>query len=275
MKKIITYIIAAVIISGGFSIDQVFSAGIVFEPSTTPTHYDQSVRIDIYIDSDNESINTISGTLSTDDTSTIAEIISGNSLVSLWVEHPTITETKKSVSFSGIIPGGIVIDKGYIFSLIVTSESQNVSLQSSDVIFLKNDGQGTVLATNTSSTILPITEVGSTKVVDTVVPEPFTINRLHNASIFDDRSFIVFSTRDKFSGIHHYRICEWLQCVDGISPYELKNQSPWYMITVRAYDGDVNVRNAYLISPLVIIIIAIVIISGILGTLYGFFVYKK
>ena len=47
------------------------------------------------------------------------------------------------------------------------------------------------------------------------------------------------------------------------------------MITVRAYDGDVNVRNAYLISPLVIIIIAIVIISGILGTLYGFFVYKK
>lgn len=275
MKKIIIYTIASIIISGGFLIQPVFSAGVIFEPSVVPTQYNQSARVDVYINSEHEFINTISGTITADDQSTITDIISGNSLVSLWIEHPTIADTKKSVSFSGIIPGGIVIDKGYIFSLIVTSESQNVSLQSSDVIFLKNDGQGTVLATNTSSTILPITEVGSTKVVDTVVPEPFTINRLHNASIFDDRSFIVFSTRDKFSGIHHYRICEWLQCVDGISPYELKNQSPWYMITVRAYDGDVNVRNAYLISPLVIIIIAIVIISGILGTLYGFFVYKK
>ena len=275
MKKIITYIIAAVIISGGFSIDQVFSAGIVFEPSTTPTHYDQSARIDIYIDSDNESINTISGTLSTDDTSTIAEIISGNSLVSLWVEHPTITETKKSITFSGIIPGGIVTDKGYLFSVIVTSPSETTSLQSSDSIVLKNDGQGTSVPTTNSVITTEITKLASLKSDDTLPPERFTINRLHTASMFDNRNFIVFTTHDKSSGIHHYRICEWLQCVDGISPYELKNQSPWYMITVRAYDGDVNVRNAYLISPLVIIIIAIVIISGILGTLYGFFVYKK
>ncbi len=275
MKKIINSIFYTLVIIGSITAHQVFSAGIIVEPSLIKPEYDQSARIDVYVDTQNELINTISGSIRVDTSSTITQVMTGNSLISLWMDTPTINETKQSVSFSGITPGGITTDHGYLFSLIITSNNPTVTVQSFDSYLLKHDGQGTVFPSTESIISVPIVTRLENPSVDTIAPARFKIIRTHNKAIFDDNKFIVFATTDKASGIDQYRICEWFTCNYGDSPYELKNQSLWYVISVHAYDHKHNVTTAYLVSFYVIIIFAIIFLFSILGILYVLFIRKK
>ena len=207
------------------------------------------------LDTNGESINTVEGDLVYDKNILNVEKISiGNSFVNFWIEKPD-TKVPGTIHFSGITPGGVVLAKGEVFSVIFRGDAEgDVVLSLNNVNLFINDGKGTASKAKTSGINVKIAKNldGIAQPViskDVVIPEKFTITRTQDPSIYNDRYFIVFNSGDKGSGIDHYQVCEYWSCVDEESPYLLKFQNAFYYITVRAYDGDGNIRIARMISP--------------------------
>lgn len=278
-SSIITMIIVFVF-SGHYAHAASFSVSVDKDQITIS----ESVRVDVFIDSENEQINTIAGTLAVD--SAIVEvdkILIGNSMVTFWVDQPTITPQSGTIVFSGVVPGGITTEKGYLFSVIMTGKKSGelpISIVSPTVLL--HDGNGTKVNTVVKNITIPVVSGGvsnqkSYAVIDTVAPEPFEITRTRDSALFDNTWFIVFTAQDKGSGIDRYEICESLisKCIQEKSPYQLSRQSNWYFITVRAFDNQDNMQVAFLVSKNIKITIASVIILGILVMIYVFFIKKR
>ncbi|MEI6400275.1 MAG: cohesin domain-containing protein [bacterium] len=241
----------------------------------------------IILDAENNPINTIEGTVIYDSGYLIPEKISiGNSFISFWIDKPVI-KNNGMIHFSGIVPGGVAVSKGEVFSVsFKASHKGDVSLSLQDVNLLLNDGQGTKDKTNVIDTAISI--IDSTGITDNEQvssddkkePEDFSIIRTRNSAIFDNKYFIVFSTQDKESGIDHYEICEFFEknCIVGESPYELKHQTFLYRIFVKAYDAEGNVRKEVIVSPWLIFVFVIFLLALLFGvvTFYRRFIaYNK
>ncbi len=244
----------------------------------------ESTRIDVFINSENEQINTIAGTLNIDPSLVnVDSVMIGNSIVPFWVEQPALTSSSDTIVFSGVIPGGITTEKGYLFSVVMTAKKTGeipISIISPTVLL--NDGNGTDVPTATKNITVSVVADGISKqqsyeISDTLPPEKFEIVRTKDSSLFDNTWFIVFATQDKGSGIGHYEICEafFSKCVQEKSPFQLSHQSNWYFITVRAFDNQNNMQAAFLVSKNIKITFASVIILGILIMIYVFFIKKR
>lgn len=96
--------------------------------------------------------------------------------------------------------------------------------------------------------------------VDATLPEPFELQIGKEASVFEGKYFVSFSTKDNPSGIDHYELLEEQQ--KGLfkpsqpgtwkvvkSPYVLKDQSLKSVIRVKAIDRAGNERIAEFIPP--------------------------
>ena len=95
---------------------------------------------------------------------------------------------------------------------------------------------------------------------DTTPPDDFAITVAHDANTFDGKFFIVFSTVDKQSGVHHYEVMEddpaRLGFVYGksvksewktvTSPYLLADQTLESRVVVRAIDNAGNIQEKIL-----------------------------
>jgi hypothetical protein len=244
----------------------------------------ESIQVDLFVDSGNVSINTLGGSVVFDPTLLqVEKIINGNSIITFWVESPKENNTTGIIDFSGIIPGGIVNAKGYVFSILFSAkQTGQTPVTVSSPIVLQNDGTGNSLPVSSKEFQMNISgdkdvSVQDYKTTDTISPEKFTIIRTRDNALFDNKWFVVYSTQDKGSGISHYDVCEFLfrKCKTINSPYELENQSNWYRIYVKAYDNNNNVQYAFLFSKNVKITLASVLLLGILITVYVYFFKKK
>ncbi len=244
-------------------------------PSDPSMQVGDHVRVDVLFDTENESINTVSGALNFNaELVTIEALETGSSLVSLWIEKPH-KKTESSITFSGMIPGGLATDQGTLFSVVFRATREGEArFRFSEAESFLNDGTGDIAHTTRSDTIVLITPSSTQEkkqytIVDTVQPEAFTITRIRDESLFDGKWFLVFATQDKGSGVASYRVCESLlrACVDGVSPYELKKQKLFFVTRVHAFDVVGNVRTAFLFSSLakiVVILCSIFLFSYIL-----------
>jgi hypothetical protein len=244
----------------------------------------ESIQVDLFVDSGNVSINTLGGSVVFDPTLLqVEKIINGNSIITFWVESPKENNTTGIIDFSGIIPGGIVNAKGYVFSILFSAkQTGQTPVTVSSPIVLQNDGTGNSLPVSSKEFQMNISgdkdaSIQDYKTTDTISPEKFTIIRTRDNALFDNKWFVVYSTQDKGSGISHYDVCEFLfrKCKTINSPYELENQSNWYRIYVKAYDNNNNVQYAFLFSKNVKITLASVLLLGILITVYVYFFKKK
>ena len=244
----------------------------------------ESMQVDLFIDSENISINTIGGLIVFDpNLLQVEKILNGNSIITFWVESPKEDNINGTINFSGIIPGGIVNQKGYVFSILFSAkQTGQTPVTISSPVVLQNDGVGNSLPVSSKEFQLNISgdkDVSGKdyKIKDTISPEKFTITRTQDKALFDNKWFIVYSTQDKGSGISHYEVCESLfgKCKTINSPYELKNQSNWYGVYVKTYDNNNNVRYAFLISKNIKITLASVLLLCILIVVYGYFFKKK
>jgi hypothetical protein len=231
--------------------------------------------IDIKLDTQNQSINTFEGDLAYDpNILQVEQINTGNSFVSFWVEKPVNSNDGK-VHFSGVVPGGIVITEGNLFSVIFRGKSEgSTKIGINNASLFLNDGVGSNDPVKTKEAILNITKNVDgvfEKVVinDKNLPEKFKILRTKDQSIFDNKWFIVFSAQDKGVGISKYQVCEFFNkyCVDSTSPHLLRHQNPFYYIVVSAYDIEGNMRVSKLISPWIILSVIIIIFALIFLTL--------
>jgi hypothetical protein len=199
-----------------------------FDYASTPHTKNEDFWVTVMLDTLSQSINAIEGNIVVDPRFTIKDINDADSNIPFWIERPI--QDKNTVSFSGIIPGGFVSNKGRVFSLLVRpNEIGNATISARDIKILQNDGKGSSIESTVVAASIQITEGqarSTTEIVDTELPESFTPLVSTNPALFDGKNFVVFSTQDKLSGIKEYQVKEgfWGTYTLAQSPYELQYQ---------------------------------------------------
>jgi len=185
-------------------------------------------------------------------------IYTGNSVIAFWVEQPVLT-SPGILSFSGIIPGGFVGPKGYLFSLILTPiQKGSATIAASQETILLHDGNGTKAQTVKAPLTVMVADNSSLQAFippnDTVPPESFSPEISQDQNIFEGKWFLTFATQDKGSGIDFYQVKEsgqpWSfkslfgknQWVLVQSPYLLQDQTLQSIVWVKAVDKNGNER---------------------------------
>jgi hypothetical protein len=215
----------------------------------------QQFQIDLNINTEKENINAVEGKIVFPiNLLELSEIREGNSIVNLWIEKPTYKED--GIVFSGITPGGYVLNKGLIFSLIFKAKKEGnalISIENSSA--LKNDGNGTKSKLKISNLEINISDINQTnedetfEIIDKESPDTFKPEVSRDPNLFDNKWFVVFAAQDKGSGIDRYEIKEsrynifdFSKWVSALSPYVLTDQELKSNIFVRAIDKAGNER---------------------------------
>jgi len=259
--------------------------------------------VDVRIDPEDDCINTADVNISfSQDILEAIEFSQGNSILTLWVKNPEISQNSGQVSFTGGIPGGFCgrlrgdPGKSNLLGKIVFQVKEIQPELFSDKVTAKvkfldncqvllNDGLGTPAKLNNQNAefeILsgipktPKKEWQEELEKDTVPPEQFEVKVLKDPSVFNGKYFIVFSTTDKQTGVDHYEIQEgkgdWKRAVS--SPYLLENQRLTSIIKVRAIDRAGNERIVkYLPAKKPFPYWVIILI--LFGLVFGCLIYKK
>src|SRR3989344_3964617 len=105
----------------------------------------QNFSVSLSINTEGASINTVSGFVDIpQDKVEIVDVRYGSSIVSLWVERPTVDYGKGIIKFAGGIPGGFSGSNGAILSFGLKARREGkATLTLNDIKVLLNDGQGT------------------------------------------------------------------------------------------------------------------------------------
>lgn len=212
----------------------------------------------------------------------------GESLLTLWPEEPTIDLAKGVVRFNGGIPAGycgrVQGDPGktnIIAKIVFTVPGAATGTKSAigasipvtfgpETQVLLNDGFGTRAPLVAHGAVLTRGALsigkGDNEWLDLVhqdkmPPDLFNISLEHDANTYQGKYFIVFSTVDKQSGVHHYEVTEddpdhpgfvrgkrneHAVPVVATSPYVLRDQTLASRVIVRAYDHAGNTEEARL-----------------------------
>ncbi len=255
------------------------AAELFFEPRAQETGVGQEFQVDLMLDPQGKEINAVSASIVfPQDLLEVLSIRDGSSILTLWVERPTVKDG--AISFSGVAPGGFigimrpenVIEPGKVLGVVFktrgTDAKPNAELTQSGLVGIQNpvvllhDGLGTRAELEISnfefliSKQIPFSEIPIIE-TDTTPPEPFTPEVGSSPNLFDGKWFLVFATQDKESGIDHYEIREsrrktkretgakWL---GAESPYLLKDQKLKSYVYVKALDRAGNERIA-IIEP--------------------------
>jgi len=253
------------------------AANLYLDPAAGEYGKGDTFSAKVRIDNEGECINALDVRLSfPKDKIRAVDVGRGESIITLWVEEPTIDRDAGTVRFSGGIPGGycgrIPGDPGLtnVLAEVVfqipgftvgkgakAGDRATVSFLPETQVLL-SDGLGTPAALVTNGAEFTIGETStSTKDSwravledDDIPPEDFIIELVSNEAVFGGQYFIVFVTTDKQSGLDHYEVQESDLDRDGYirgknkiapwkradSPYLLEDQTLNSTIRVKAVD---------------------------------------
>lgn len=220
------------------------------------------------INTEDTTINTISGVLKVPQALSVTSINHSQSIVNLWVERPQ-TGTN-NIQFSGAIRGGYNGSDGLLFTLsVAATDASSETINFPTVQLYANDGLGTAVATSvkevkvvvgqslTSDTsptsispvggqiprAIPTDEKAVPK--DTQKPRLFTPLLGKQPDSMGGMWFIAFDASDEGSGIKGFEVKEGEgPFVPATSPYVLKDQTLSGKIIVRAIDQSGNVTES-------------------------------
>lgn len=247
-----------------------WAALLYMEPAEEEYYQGDTFVVKIRLDTQGECINAIEANLSFDqDVLEAIDFSQGDSILTLWLESPSINQSSGLISFSGGIPAGFCGrlpgdpgDSDLLGRIIFkASEDRPISgpnptqvefLATSQVLL--NDGLGTPASLSTKKAVFTIMsgvpeaykqEWQEELAKDKISPEDFEIKVNQNQAIFEDKYFIVFSAIDKQTGLDYFEVKEgkrdWKKTT---SPYLLNDQSLSSIIKVKAVDKAGNERIA-------------------------------
>lgn len=276
------------------------ASNVVFNFDKEKLEINEQHELKFYFNRESEEVNAIEGTVLLPlNLLTDIKVKDGGSTASLWVQKPDfeIIDGQGIIKFSAINPAGI---NGYLFSILFIGKN----IGKEDTIFngsiLLADGKGTRKQLDQQIIQINLTENSSTTGISTneplqndfnldkTPPEPFSIYIAKDPKIFDNKTFAVFNTQDKDSGIAFYEILEtndknnpleqssWLK---SNSPYVFKNPSVNKYLFVKAVDKNGNYtistwenpqlgQNKHNPKIYVIIILGIILLSALMFELY-------
>lgn len=264
-KNILSIVLASCLLSLVTASAQ--AAELYFGAHSKEVGVGKTFEIGVLLNTQNQFVNAVEGKIIFPNDLEIVDILDGNSIINLWVEKPHLAESGK-IFFSGIVPGGYLGERGYLFSLVLKAKSTGqTTITTSDERILLNDGEATGAPVHRAPISLSV--VSGTAIEpflpphDPDLPEAFTPAVAQDPNLFDNQYFVVFLTQDKGSGIDHYEILETRNPLArfktgksegmrgwriGDSPYLLQNQKLTSYIFVKAIDKAGNERVSML-SP--------------------------
>jgi hypothetical protein len=270
----------------------VSAASFYFGTDTQTVSDDTVFEVGVFVDTEGELINAVSGDISIPADVSIERVEDGQSLITLWTKRPSVGDG--SITYEGIIPGGFSGKDLYLFSFFArASRVGSLSFASTHDRVLLNDGLGTdtsIHEGNLMLTVLSTTGEDVTGEEDRIPPEGFTPVIITDPSLYEGKMTLVFSATDKQSGIDHFEVAEYRaglaalfsgkNWVPAASPYLLLDQTGRSLVGVRAVDKSGNIREVdvgpyHAINPITssaIWVVALAILGGILAF---FFVRKK
>ncbi|MEI8129933.1 MAG: hypothetical protein WCG55_00305 [bacterium] len=237
---------------------QARAASITFQTSSTVVHQAQNIAIDVLLDPQGQNVNTVSATVSIPTDLDYVGVDDSSSIISLWVDEPKFDKKTRTMTLSGIIPGGFAgsIDPfnpseykaGILIRLLLRGRTAGSGLFSlPDVEAYLNDGLGTQTHVSSGSLPLVVDELlqpGSLDFFpDNQAPLEFQPVVERDLLLYDNQRVLIFNTKDKGSGMDHYEVKEGnASWVVAVSPYLLKDQEMKGDILVKAVDRDGNER---------------------------------
>jgi len=247
-----------------FNPAKAFAAEFSLDSQSKEISAGQEFKVDFNINTEKESINSVEGKIDfTADSLELSEIRTGDSIVNFWIDKP---EYKNGgIIFSGITPGGYVLDKGLIFSIIFKAKKEGTALIGMEnVAALENDGKGTESKVTSSALRIDIFGAGQSQeenlqIVDKEAPDLFKPEVSRDPNLFDNKWFVAFVAQDKGSGIAKYEVKEsryaifsalggpasgwgFSKWVETNSPYVLTDQELKSFIFIKAIDNAGNER---------------------------------
>ncbi len=157
------------------------AATLTFSPTTGSYAQGSTFTVGVYTGSGESSINAVSGVVSyPQDKLEVISISKNQSIMSLWVQEPSFSNTKGTVNFEGIVLNpGFKGSQGKVLNLTFRVKSQGASsLSFSSASLLANDGEGTeILASKgtASFTLLPEVVVQSVQQEESLSSGPATL----------------------------------------------------------------------------------------------------
>ncbi len=126
-------------------------ATLLISPSTGTFLEGSNFEVPVYIDTQDKSINTIELYINFDPRKlAIIRPSGGQSIIGLWVEPPTYSNTTGQVKLVGAVPGGITTQRGLITILtfkVLATGNTSVTISNKSKV-LANDGYGSEIETN-------------------------------------------------------------------------------------------------------------------------------
>ncbi len=226
-----------------------------FDTQTKTVSVEEKFKVDLNVNTEKENINAVGGKIIfPTDLLELSEIREGNSIVNFWVEKPNVKDGV--ITFSGITPGGYVLDKGLIISLVFKAKSEgNALIKIENGSALLNDGNGTESNLKTIDLQINISnsvqkeEDKNLEIIDKTPPEIFQPEVSQDPNLLSNRWFVVFVAQDKGMGIDRYEIKESKNTIFSSSkwviaesPYILADQELKSDIYVKAVDRAGNER---------------------------------
>lgn len=135
------------------------AATLGLSPANTTVNIGSTISETVIVSSADQAMNAISGTLSFPrDLLQVVSVSKTNSVLSLWVQDPTFSNTDGTISFSGIVPNpGFTGGRGQVLSIQFRGKkvgAATVTFSSPQV--LANDGNGTDILTSTDSATISV-----------------------------------------------------------------------------------------------------------------------
>lgn len=268
-----------------FLINKAYSADLILNTSKETLGTGEQFYIDLMLDPEDQSINTIMGDISySGDNLTFMRAEEGKSMVNLWIEKPKYNKEKKIINFAGIMTNGFdgVIDPfnpgdklpGLIIRLVFeTKRTGTVNFFTSNFSLNLNDGLGTEIIAkpvNKSIEIMDYENIIKYTNKDSDPSPKLEAYITRDPNIFKNKYILIFKASDKNSGIKSIKIKEgWRDWKEIESPYVLMDQSRHADINLQAlnYEGAgiiINIDglpfNWRLIERVIIISFVIIII---------------
>lgn len=262
-KKILRF---SFFVFGFFVFSTLADAAVISIKTPTSSSVGSRVSVDILVDPQNQSINSIESTINfSKEELNFNGFSIKQSSIPIWVEEPK-EKVKGQIHFSGVVPGGLerlydpvhtdnrAIPVLRLFFIAKTSGTANFSSANSSV--LENDGKGTsVLITEgaNSINILPVEVGASIKTSlseDVTPPNPFTVTFVERSVFGKTPRLAIFSAEDNEGGIEHYEVGVGnLGFHNATSPFSLPYRLFPYTLTVRAFDFSGNLREQQVLIP--------------------------
>jgi hypothetical protein len=258
---VFTFLLFSIIPVGNSNLE----ASIVSVEAPKTVSVGQRVSVDVLVDPENLSINSIESTISFSNKFFDYNGFSAKqSSIPIWVEEPK-EKTRGNIYFSGVIPGGI--DRLYdpmntnnksipIVRLFFIAKSSGISeFVVKDSQVLQNDGKGTSSPITNKNISIQINADDSRSsesllAEDLAIPEPFNIAIIERSVFGKTPRLAVFSAQDDQGGIEHYEVAVGnLGFQKVTSPFPLPYRLFSYSLTARAYDYSGNFREQQIIVP--------------------------